>query len=106
MKREKATTIFLILIIVWTILLLVFSISSPQDFCNPCDYPLQPGEVMRVTTLTASTPDLLNTQVEEFIEGLDKVVKVDRSQFPEKVIVWHIDYAEPETSIIFNSRGR
>lgn len=94
MKRSKVDILFISLAITWLILLIGFGISSPQDFCNPCDYPLQPGEVMRVTTLTASTPELLNSEVEEFVADSTRVVKVDRTKFPEKVTVWYIDHVE------------
>lgn len=101
MNRKTVVNALLILGIILTGLIFIISVSSPQDFCNPCDYSLQPGEVLRVTTLTASTPELLNSEVEVFVEGLTKVVRIDKSQFPEKVTVWHIDYEEPDKSITF-----
>lgn len=99
-----STEVSLIIIMCMLFLLLIQLISpaSPQDFCDPFDYLLQPGDVLIGTTLVASTPESLNNKVEEFVKNQTKVVKVDRTKFPKKVTVWcidYIDYIEPDNSI-------
>lgn len=92
--------LLLLMIIIFVLLLLLsisaYSCAQTPSACDLCSYSLQPGEVIRLTTLTASTPEALNQEAEALINSLDRVIRVDRSGFPKEIKIWYVDSIRKE----------
>lgn len=88
--------LILSLILIIIILVTLSRLARPQTPCDLCSYSLQPGEVIRLTTLIASTPKALTQEAEALILSLDRVIRVDRSEFLREIKIWYVDNIRKE----------